>query len=236
MLLARLRKALPHAEDERRVLVREDPAQREEGQVGRARLEGKRVPGRDGVGARKPGKGREKGGADGRRAGVEIRTMRISEILPAELNPRTISASAFSGLSGSLKRFGYVEPMVWNRRSGRLVSGHQRLRALSEQGFSRADVSVVDLSPEEESALLLTMNNPHIQGEFTADVSELLAKLDPGKLDLGEVGFAPLMEDLARLVKSANPDPPGEFPAVDENIPTDSECPKCGYRWSGKKA
>jgi len=26
----------------------------------------------------------------------------------------------------------------------------------------------------------------------------------------------------------------GEFPAYDENIPTEHSCPKCGFKWSGK--
>lgn len=32
---------------------------------------------------------------------------------------------------------------------------------------------------------------------------------------------------------AADPEPPDEFPVVDENIPTDHQCPKCSYRWSG---
>ena len=33
----------------------------------------------------------------------------------------------------------------------------------------------------------------------------------------------------------ADPDAPGEFPTYDENIETEHECPKCGYRFSGGK-
>jgi hypothetical protein len=29
-------------------------------------------------------------------------------------------------------------------------------------------------------------------------------------------------------------EPPHEFPEYDESLPTEFECPMCGYRWSGK--
>lgn len=48
--------------------------------------------------------------------------------------------------------FDLVEPLVWNKRTGNLVGGHQRLKILKEQGRTEVEVSVVDLSPIKEKA------------------------------------------------------------------------------------
>ena len=106
------------------------------------------------------------------------RIMPIGDIIPADYNPRQISGAALQGLGHSIKRFGYVQPLVWNERSDRLVGGHQRLKVLLSQGVEEVEVVVVDLSPAEEKALNIAMNNPHISGEFTEAVIEILHDLD----------------------------------------------------------
>lgn len=53
-------------------------------------------------------------------------------IKKADYNPRMISDKARDRLKGILKAQGLVEPLVWNRRSGTLVSGHQRLAKLGQ--------------------------------------------------------------------------------------------------------
>ena len=103
--------------------------------------------------------------------------IRIAELVGAEYNPRKIKDRALDGLDASLHRFGLVEPIVWNRRTRRVVGGHQRLKVLMRAGAKDTSVSVVDLSPEDERALNLTLNNPAIAGEFTDAASGMLAEI-----------------------------------------------------------
>lgn len=121
---------------------------------------------------------RVKANASKKVAAIEVRRMRIVDILPAELNPRVMTEEAIAGLGASVREFGYVEPMVWNKRSKRLVSGHQRLRVLKEQGFAEADVSVVDLESTKEKLLLIEMNNRHIQGDWDTSIQNMLKNLE----------------------------------------------------------
>ena len=92
----------------------------------------------------------------------------------AKYNPRYISNLAKEGLEVSLKTFGVVEPIVWNRRSGNIVGGHQRFDILRKNGVTKADVVVVDLDEAEEHALNLTLNNPALMGRFTAEALPLI--------------------------------------------------------------
>ncbi len=103
--------------------------------------------------------------------------MALADLRPAPYNPRTISEPAMRGLTASLERFGIVQPIVWNRRTGNVVIGHQRLRALQAAGVERTQVVVVELEPSDEKALNVASNSPHIAGEFTDGLEPLLAEL-----------------------------------------------------------
>ena len=65
---------------------------------------------------------------------IEVRHLMMTDIKPFEDNPRTIGGKALTGLEKSIRRFGLVEPIVWNERTGNIVGGHQRLRALKLLG------------------------------------------------------------------------------------------------------
>jgi DNA modification methylase len=105
---------------------------------------------------------------------MEIITKKLADLKPAGYNPRHISPPAYAGLKASIERFGLVEPVVWNRRTGNIVGGHQRLKVLQEQDVKETIVVVVDLPETEEKALNVTLNNPNIAGEFTSDLQVVL--------------------------------------------------------------
>ena len=101
----------------------------------------------------------------------------LDELVAADYNPRTISGPALNGLKRSLDRFGLVQPIVVNARTSTIVGGHQRVRALLEQGETEVQVALVELSPAEERALNVALNSPHIAGEFTDDLQSLLEQI-----------------------------------------------------------
>lgn len=117
-----------------------------------------------------------------------IRTVHISALKAAPYNPRTISKEALAGLQASLQRFGLVQPIIVNKRSGNVVGGHQRLKALQAAGEREVQIIEVDLPITEEKALNVTLNNPAIAGVFTDGLQTVLediqAALPQGWLDL----------------------------------------------------
>ncbi len=140
--------------------------------------------------------------------------MPIARLVPAAYNPRTISKRALAGLGESLKRFGLLQPVVWNRRTERVVGGHQRLKALAAQGVTATDVVVVDLPEAEEKALNLTLNNPAIQGEFSDDAADLLDEVTLAlPLETEALLFRDLRTDLVGV-----PDAPAE-PVDEDDVP-----------------
>lgn len=134
----------------------------------------------------------------------EVRRMPLADLAPAPYNPRRISDSALRGLQNSLERFGLVQPIIWNRRTGQVVGGHQRVRALQASGADEAQVVIVDLEETDEKALNIALNSPHISGEWTEDLEPLLDDLRdlvPEMFD--DLRLDALAEDVRRLAEEA---------------------------------
>ena len=131
---------------------------------------------------------------------VRLESRRVADLLPAAYNPRTISDEALAGLGQSIGRFGLVQPIIVNARTGRVVGGHQRLKVLQAKGVEATDVVVIDVEEAEEKALNLALNSPRISGEWTADALGLLEEVVGALPDLGEsLRLLDLRGDLERL-------------------------------------
>ena len=108
-----------------------------------------------------------------------------SRIETAAYNPRMMDPEARKRLRQSLAKFGLVEPLVWNRKTGRLVGGHQRLEELdTKEGYPGRDylvsVSVVEFGEKKERQANVWLNNPSSQGNFERDkFLSILSGADP---------------------------------------------------------
>ena len=145
---------------------------------------------------------------------MEILTLPLSQLQPAPYNPRvelTPQSPRYRKLKRSLEQFGLVEPLVWNRRTGHVVGGHQRLRIMAELQWREAPVAVVDLSLEREKALNVILNNREAQSDWDMPrLRELLEELESlPEPDLGSTGFDPAhLEMLREELTPAVPVPP----------------------------
>jgi len=122
---------------------------------------------------------------------MEIRKIPIDQINPTEYNPRKDlqpDDPEYEKLKKSIREFGLVEPLVWNKRTGNLIGGHQRLKILIENGIKEVDVSVVDLPENKEKALNIALNK--IQGDWDLlKLKDLFQEIDTGEFDIEITGF-----------------------------------------------
>jgi len=89
---------------------------------------------------------------------MQIETKHITELIPAPYNPRTSTEKQGKHLTESLKKYGVVEPIVWNKRTGYIVGGHFRVRQLQEMGVTEVPCVVLDLNDEDERELNIRLN------------------------------------------------------------------------------
>lgn len=97
---------------------------------------------------------------------ITVEYVKPGDLIPAEYNPRKMRPSAFVKLKEGITRFGMVDPLIVNERTNTLVGGHQRLRAAMDLGWERVPIVRVDLSPEEEKALNIALNNAELTGTY----------------------------------------------------------------------
>lgn len=121
----------------------------------------------------------------------ETETINRQDIKNAPYNPRIIDKGAKKRLKEGLRKHGLVQPIVWNRRTGNVVGGHQRLDQLDTlEGRKDYDltVSVIDVGEREEVEINVQLNNPSMQGEWDLDKLAYVAE----EFDLGfeEMGFS----------------------------------------------
>jgi DNA modification methylase len=131
-----------------------------------------------------------------------IEKRKLTDLNLAEYNPRTHSPEFLEQLGKSITEFGFIDPIIWNKRTNNVVGGHARLKVLLEQGVKEAEVSVVDLDVKKEKALNVSLNK--VSGEWDEDLlSSLLSEIKAdGNLDL--TGFND--DELNELLSTLQPD------------------------------
>lgn len=58
---------------------------------------------------------------------MEIQTLKAEQLKPADYNPRRDlqpEDAEYQKLRRSIEEFGYLEPIIWNERTGNVVVGH----------------------------------------------------------------------------------------------------------------
>jgi DNA modification methylase len=132
---------------------------------------------------------------------MDIIKLPVSEINPTPHNPRKDLQPddlEYKQIEASIDSFGFLEPLVWNRRTGNLVGGHQRFKILVHKGYKEIQVSVVDLDLEREKALNIALNK--VQGSWSQEkLAELLEELSSvPDLNIESTGFTPV--EIGQLV------------------------------------
>ena len=148
---------------------------------------------------------------------MQLVEMSLKDLKGAKYNPRITlepGMEEFEKLKASIETYGYVEPIVWNKRTGQVVGGHQRLAVMKWLKKKKAIVSVVDMDETQEKLLNLALNKA--KGEWDIkELEELLAGLDSNDLPL--TGFS--MDEVAVLLEDSE----GLEDSLDDMLGDDGE-------------
>lgn len=149
---------------------------------------------------------------------MQIERKRIRDLNRAAYNPRIDlipGDTEYENLRRSITTYGMLIPVIWNKRTGNVVGGHQRLTVLENEGETEVDVSVVDLDETQERQLNVALNK--IEGGWDEEkLAELLAELGD---DATLTGFTQqeidsLTNDIDSLIDGATVDE--ELRAIEE--------------------
>jgi len=116
----------------------------------------------------------------------KIINYKISDIIGAEYNPRQLTEIEYEHLKNSLKRFGFVDPLIINTHKDRkniLIGGHQRLRVAKDLKYKEIPCVEVSLEYDMERELNIRLNKNN--GSWDWDALANYFDVD----DLSEWGF-----------------------------------------------
>ena len=122
---------------------------------------------------------------------MKIEKLKTKNLIPADYNPRKDLKAGdpeYDKLKQSIQEFGYVEPIIWNKTTGRVVGGHQRLKVLLDMGVTEVDCVVIEMDEDKEKALNVALNK--ISGDWDKDkLMLLITDLQGVDFDVSLTGF-----------------------------------------------
>jgi DNA modification methylase len=146
---------------------------------------------------------------------VETGTLAPAEIIPNPENWREHPEKQQKAMTGALAELGWVQPVVINRTTGRLIDGHMRVALALRQGEAAVPVSWVELSEQEEKLALATIDPlGDLAKTSDDDLRQLLEQLTVSEKDLGEFLFS--LDDLADSTGSEQEDVEEKLTRADE--------------------
>jgi ParB-like chromosome segregation protein Spo0J len=164
----------------------------------------------------------------------------VDELVPYANNARTHSEAQVAQIAASIAEFGFNAPVLIDGANG-IIAGHGRVMAAKKLGL--VQVPVIELSHMTEAqkrAYIIADNKIALNAGWDEEklAAEIAALSDVGVINIETLGFSE--DEVASLLAGHGDDaptakkPPAQFPSYDEKIQTEHQCPKCGYRWSGK--
>ena len=125
---------------------------------------------------------------------MEIKKMKLKDLVSPDWNPRTISNEELRKLRKSIEEFGYSDPLIINKRNNHIVAGNQRFKILKElnkskdYNFDEIDCVIVDLEDYKEKTFNIAHNK--IDGEFDDDKLQIvLQEIELSSFDIDLTGF-----------------------------------------------
>lgn len=110
---------------------------------------------------------------------------KLSELVGAEYNPRTMPDDEMQNLMRSLREHGIVQPLVVRKEDKRILGGHQRAEAIRrilaeagipEDGYTVPVIWISDISDEKAKLLNIALNRIHGEWDY-AKLGEIFAEL-----------------------------------------------------------
>lgn len=156
---------------------------------------------------------------------LAIKKARLADLSPYPGNPRRGNIEA---IAESLETNGQYRPIVVQKSTNVILAGNHTAEAAKHLGWKDVQAVYVDVDDAEARRIVLADNRTADLGYYDTDA--LLALLADVP-DLTGTGYAE--DDYKRLAQDVDIplDLPDAFPEFDLDIPTDHQCPKCGFEW-----
>jgi ParB-like chromosome segregation protein Spo0J len=158
----------------------------------------------------------------------KIEMMRTADLIPYARNSRTHSEAQVAQIAGSIREFGFTNPVLIDAENG-IIAGHGRVMAAGKLGLDKVPcIRLGHLSDTQKRAYIIADNKLALNSGWDEAMLGLeLSDLREADFDLGLMGF-----NADEIEQALNPEEPNFEPGteddqgkLDEKSPI--ECPHC---------
>ena len=120
----------------------------------------------------------------------EMKMVEIDKLIPYVNNARTHSQEQVNKLRGSLREFGFVNPVIIDSDNN-VIAGHGRLMAAKEEGLTEVPCVLVDyLTEAQKKAYILADNRMAMDAGWDEELLRIeIEALQAEAFDVGLTGF-----------------------------------------------
>ena len=167
---------------------------------------------------------------------MKIETLKTGDLIPYARNARTHSEVQVAQIAGSIREFGFTNPVLIDAENG-IIAGHGRVLAAGKLGLDKVPcIRLGHLSETQKRAYILADNKLAMNAGWNEEMLGLeLSDLRGLDYDLDLTGF-----DADAIEAALNPPEIsgdlGDMADVDDKAANDglATCPKCGCRFDHK--
>lgn len=159
---------------------------------------------------------------------MKIETIPTADLIPYARNSRTHSGSQAAQIAGSIREFGFTNPVLIDSQNG-IIAGHGRVMAAGKLGLAEVPcIRLAHLTEAQRRAYIIADNKLAMNAGWDEELLGLeLADLRELDFDLGLTGF-----DADEIEHALNPDEPDFEPGTEDDQgeldkKTPIECPHC---------
>jgi ParB-like chromosome segregation protein Spo0J len=162
---------------------------------------------------------------------MQIEQIDIEDLIPYAMNARTHSDAQVAQIAGSIKEFGFNNPVLIDAKNG-LIAGHGRVMAGRKLGLKQVPaIRLGHLTDLQRKAYILADNKIALNSGWDYELLKIeIEDLDSNDYQLDILGFS--LEEIEQITvgEQMKQDSPDDFKDVDE-ADLEHKCPKCGFEF-----
>lgn len=159
---------------------------------------------------------------------MKIEQLATADLIPYARNTRTHSPKQVAQIAGSIREFGFTNPVLIDAENG-IIAGHGRVMAASKLGLTKVPcIRLAHLTETQKRAYIIADNKLALNAGWDEELLGLeLADLREADFDLSLIGF-----DGEEIEHALNPQEPDFAPGDEDDQGRLSEknpieCPHC---------
>jgi hypothetical protein len=155
--------------------------------------------------------------------------VKVETLIPYVRNARTHSPEQVDQIAGSLREFGWTNPVLIDEEGG-IIAGHGRVLAARKLGMAQVPtITLSGLTRAQKQAYMLVDNQLALNaGWDTALLKIEIEELADLKFDLGLIGFSDAQLHDIRIGDQFQPGGREGQGSLDQLAPKLVTCPHCG--------